>query len=622
MLVRWYPAEAAEAPAEEEAAEEAAGSIVDIAVADGRFETLVAAVTAANLAETLAGEGEFTVFAPTDDAFAALPEGTVDSLLEEPEGALTDILLYHVVDGAVPAETVVTLDSAETLQGEPIAISIVDDEVVLNDVVKVLITDVMADNGIIHVIDGVLMPPSMSEAPEEVETAEETDAEAAEEAEAAASVTGTVTYLPRIALPDDAVVKVQIYNASLADATEVLGEQVIETNGQQVPIPYEVAFNPDDIDEAMMYSVSARIEDGEENLLFISDTVTPVITQGNPSEDVEIMTIQVQAAPETEAPSEDEAAAEGEEAAEEAPSLTGVVWTWTEFSDPVNGTLPIENPDLYTAEFMEDGTVSVKLDCNNGSGSYVADEAGAIDITIGAVTLALCEEDSLGDQFQQYLDAAAIYFFEDGDLLLDLPADSGTLRFAAAADEEAGATAKLASITTIPVFQDDDEEEESDVPTFTICAVVRGETVTIEGENFPADQTFAVKMGVPQVVKPKHPMPMPPKPMPYQAPMKPEMGKPMGPMKPEMGKPMGPAKPGAWMKPEPKIWIPYYEAGTLETGEGGDVEATFDIPAELAGAYKISILMRTDHQFPYISYNWFYNNDAEGFCEDDNGGNG
>ena len=97
--------------------------------------------------------------------------------------------------------------------------------------------------------------------------------------------------MPRIALPDDAVVSVQIYNAQLADATEVLGEQVIETGGQQVPIPYEVAYNPEDINENMMYSVSARIEDGEGNLLFISDTVTPVITNGNPTEDVEIMTI-------------------------------------------------------------------------------------------------------------------------------------------------------------------------------------------------------------------------------------------------------------------------------------------------------------------------------------------
>ncbi|MGD8806167.1 MAG: fasciclin domain-containing protein, partial [Chloroflexota bacterium] len=147
------------AQAEEEMAE--AQSIVDIAVADGRFTTLVAAVQAAGLAETLSGEGEFTVFAPTDDAFAALPEGTVESLLEDPEGALRDILLYHVVEGAVPAETVVTLDSATTLQGEPVSIAVVDGGVVLNDSANVIITDIMASNGIIHVIDGVILPPSI-----------------------------------------------------------------------------------------------------------------------------------------------------------------------------------------------------------------------------------------------------------------------------------------------------------------------------------------------------------------------------------------------------------------------------------------------------------------------------
>ena len=89
------------APAEESAEEIAEKSIVDIAVEDGRFTTLVAAVEAAGLAGTLSGDGQFTVFAPTDDAFAALPEGTVDSLLEDPDGALKDILLYHVAEGAV-----------------------------------------------------------------------------------------------------------------------------------------------------------------------------------------------------------------------------------------------------------------------------------------------------------------------------------------------------------------------------------------------------------------------------------------------------------------------------------------------------------------------------------------
>ena len=149
-------------------------SIVDIAVEDGRFSTLVAAVEAAGLAETLSGEGEFTVFAPTDDAFAALPEGTVESLLEDPEGALKDILLYHVTEGIVPAETVVTLESANSIQGEPVAISVMGGSVKLNDAANVIITDIAASNGIIHVIDAVILPPSMIEATaDEAEMAEE-----------------------------------------------------------------------------------------------------------------------------------------------------------------------------------------------------------------------------------------------------------------------------------------------------------------------------------------------------------------------------------------------------------------------------------------------------------------
>ncbi len=133
------------------------GTIVDIAVADGRFETLVTAVTAADLAGTLSSEGPFTVFAPTDDAFAALPEGTVESLLNDIP-ALTDILLYHVVSGEVLAETVVTLDAATTLQGSDVTISVQDGNVFLNGTIQVIITDIVATNGVIHVIDKVLLP--------------------------------------------------------------------------------------------------------------------------------------------------------------------------------------------------------------------------------------------------------------------------------------------------------------------------------------------------------------------------------------------------------------------------------------------------------------------------------
>ncbi len=144
-------------PAEEAAAP---GTIVDIAVADGRFKTLVAALQAADLAGTLSGEGPFTVFAPTDDAFAKLPAGTLDELLKpENKQKLTDILLYHVVSGKVMASDVVGLTSAPTLLGKDIKVSVKDGSVYLNDTVKVIITDIEASNGVIHVIDAVLLPP-------------------------------------------------------------------------------------------------------------------------------------------------------------------------------------------------------------------------------------------------------------------------------------------------------------------------------------------------------------------------------------------------------------------------------------------------------------------------------
>jgi transforming growth factor-beta-induced protein len=139
-------------------------TIVDIAVADGRFTTLVAAVQAAGLVDTLKSEGPFTVFAPTDEAFAKLPAGTVDALLEaENRQQLADILLYHVVLGKVMAAEVVGLDgqSVDTaLEGAHVAIAVDGGNVILNGEVMVIITDIEAENGVIHVIDAVLLPPA------------------------------------------------------------------------------------------------------------------------------------------------------------------------------------------------------------------------------------------------------------------------------------------------------------------------------------------------------------------------------------------------------------------------------------------------------------------------------
>ena len=137
-----------------------AQNIVDIAVADGRFTTLVKALQAADLVTTLQGPGPFTVFAPTDDAFNQLPAGTLDNLLKDIP-TLKDILLYHVVSGKVMAADVVKLTTATTVEGKPVTVSVVNGKVMINDA-EVIITDILASNGVIHVINKVLMPPTAS----------------------------------------------------------------------------------------------------------------------------------------------------------------------------------------------------------------------------------------------------------------------------------------------------------------------------------------------------------------------------------------------------------------------------------------------------------------------------
>ncbi|NKB90447.1 MAG: fasciclin domain-containing protein [Acidobacteria bacterium] len=132
--------------------------IVDTAVAAGNFTTLVAAVQAAGLVDTLKGEGPFTVFAPTDDAFAKLPEGTVEALLADKE-TLTKILTYHVVAGKGMASDVVNVETADTVAGIPLKIKVMDGNVWINDA-KVVVTDIEASNGVIHVIDTVIVPAS------------------------------------------------------------------------------------------------------------------------------------------------------------------------------------------------------------------------------------------------------------------------------------------------------------------------------------------------------------------------------------------------------------------------------------------------------------------------------
>jgi len=137
-------------------AAQAPKDIVDTAVAAGNFNTLAAALKATDLIGTLKGAGPFTVFAPTDEAFAKLPPGTLDALLKDP-AKLKNILLYHVVSGKVMAADVVKLKSAKSIEGASIAISVTEGKVTA-DKANVVKTDIMATNGVIHVIDHVLLP--------------------------------------------------------------------------------------------------------------------------------------------------------------------------------------------------------------------------------------------------------------------------------------------------------------------------------------------------------------------------------------------------------------------------------------------------------------------------------
>ena len=135
-----------------------AGDIVDVAVAAGSFNTLATALKAAGLVETLKGKGPFTVFAPTDEAFAKIPKATLNALLADKE-KLTAVLTYHVVPGEVKAADVVKLSSAKTVNGQPLRIRVEGGSVYVNDA-KVTATDIAASNGVIHVIDSVILPPN------------------------------------------------------------------------------------------------------------------------------------------------------------------------------------------------------------------------------------------------------------------------------------------------------------------------------------------------------------------------------------------------------------------------------------------------------------------------------
>jgi uncharacterized surface protein with fasciclin (FAS1) repeats len=148
------------APATTGAAASTPGTIVEVASASDTFKTLVAAITEAELTEVLQGEGPFTVFAPTDAAFAALPEGTVEKLLKpENRATLVKILTYHVVPGSITSDKIAAGDMA-TVEGSPVTLAVADGKVTVGGA-NVVKADILASNGVIHAIDKVIMPPGL-----------------------------------------------------------------------------------------------------------------------------------------------------------------------------------------------------------------------------------------------------------------------------------------------------------------------------------------------------------------------------------------------------------------------------------------------------------------------------
>lgn len=229
----------------------------------------------------------------------------------------------------------------------------------------------------------------------------------------AASVTGTVTYLQRISLPPDAVVTVRIEDVSLADApSEVIGEQVIETEGKQVPIPFEVTYKPSDVEDNHRYSVRARIEDGSGKLLFTSDTVMPVITGGNPTSDVEIVVVPVTSGT--------------------APvQLDGSSWVLV----TLNGQ-PALAETVITLNF-ESGKISGSDGCNRYSASYTVD-GGTLTVAEDMVSTEMACSEPIMEQagaFTTALQEAGAYGTDGEQLELLDPSGTAWATFTAASSE-------------------------------------------------------------------------------------------------------------------------------------------------------------------------------------------
>ncbi|TAH49734.1 MAG: META domain-containing protein [Chloroflexota bacterium] len=240
------------------------------------------------------------------------------------------------------------------------------------------------------------------------------------------AVTGQVVYREKIAMPEGAVVKVQVADVSRADApADVIGEQTIENPGN-VPVKFSVPYDGAKIQPNFTYAVSARIEVNGQ-LMWISTTRIPVITNGAPTSDVTVPVERVGSTANT--ASSDET----------AKKLTSTTWEWqgSTYKDGTKSTPT--NPSQYTAQFEDEGRVSVKADCNSGGGPYQID---GNKLTIGnmVTTLMLCPEGSLGTEFMRDLQNSATFAFDGDNLVITMKDDGGTMTLAPSKQASAALT--------------------------------------------------------------------------------------------------------------------------------------------------------------------------------------
>ncbi len=222
-----------------------------------------------------------------------------------------------------------------------------------------------------------------------------------------ATLSGTVTYRERIALPPDAVVTVRLLDVSLADAPSVtLAEQTIPAEGRSVPFPYALRYDPDRVDPRHRYVVRAEIRDGSGALRWTTDTALPVLTNGGPSDDVEIRAVQVRSE-----------AGRGDATG----VLAGPMWALVEITTPDGGTVRPDADEALTLTFSPDGRYSGQADCNRIAGSYTVGASGTLDLSEGATTLAACLPPSLGAPFAQALAQVERAAVADGQLALRGP---------------------------------------------------------------------------------------------------------------------------------------------------------------------------------------------------------